>query len=366
MPAPHRLPKPDRRSGIWRIQLVRGFQQRFVLTSLGWLSMCLLALCALVFLPLMARLAQAPAEAGEAATTFLYLHARLWPAVVAVLALTALHLIVTTHRVAGPLVRIRATLAGIRDLDWSQVVRLRKGDYLDDEAAALNDVLDGLRAYHAETRRLGEEVARLAAEAGDRAAAAGDAGLASDLSRVSTEADRLLRHLQRARVTAAAPAVVTRDEAAPATPRGSAGFTLVEVLLALALITVIAAMAIPGYTRALEAARVARATGDIKAIEKDLLVKRLLDGSFPATLADIGRDTLRDPWGNAYQYLPLPDGKNPKGARKDRNLHPLNSDFDLYSMGADGKTQAPITAKTSQDDVIRASDGGFVGLASLF
>jgi general secretion pathway protein G len=41
---------------------------------------------------------------------------------------------------------------------------------------------------------------------------------------------------------------------------------------------------------------------------------------------------------------------------------PINSDFDFYSMGKDGRTTAPLTAAQSQDDVIRASDGGFIGL----
>ena len=53
-------------------------------------------------------------------------------------------------------------------------------------------------------------------------------------------------------------------------------------------------------------------------------------------------------------------------ARKDRFLVPLNSDYDLYSKGKDGKSSSPITASDSQDDVIRASDGSYVGLASQF
>jgi len=75
-----------------------------------------------------------------------------------------------------------------------------------------------------------------------------------------------------------------------------------------------------------------------------------------------------DPWGNAYRYLsfaaPLPGIKGL--IRKDHNLHPLNSEFDLYSMGADWRSVAPLTAKASQDDVIWARDGSFVGLASDF
>ena len=48
---------------------------------------------------------------------------------------------------------------------------------------------------------------------------------------------------------------------------------------------------------------------------------------------------------------------------KDKSLHPLNSDYDLYSMGKDGASTGPLTAKASRDDVVRANDGRFIGLA---
>ena len=41
--------------------------------------------------------------------------------------------------------------------------------------------------------------------------------------------------------------------------------------------------------------------------------------------------------------------------RKNRFLVPINSEYDLYSMGKDGKTQMPLTAKASRDDVIFAN-----------
>ena len=44
----------------------------------------------------------------------------------------------------------------------------------------------------------------------------------------------------------------------------------------------------------------------------------------------------------------------------------LNTDFDLYSAGPDGETRAPLTAKVSKDDVLRALDGGFFGVAEDF
>jgi general secretion pathway protein G len=42
---------------------------------------------------------------------------------------------------------------------------------------------------------------------------------------------------------------------------------------------------------------------------------------------------------------------------------PLNSNYDLYSVGRDGVSSPPMNAQNSRDDVVRANDGGFVGLA---
>lgn len=85
----------------------------------------------------------------------------------------------------------------------------------------------------------------------------------------------------------------------------------------------------------------------------------------PASLAQIGRGDLKDPWGNPYEYLrfDLSGGGDPPGARKDRGLHPLNSFFDLYSKGPDGASTLPLTAGRSRDDIIVASDGKYVGIA---
>ena len=54
------------------------------------------------------------------------------------------------------------------------------------------------------------------------------------------------------------------------------------------------------------------------------------------------------------------------GARKDRFLVPLNSDFDVYSIGKDRDTAMPLSPPQSHDDVLRASDGGFYGLGKNF
>jgi general secretion pathway protein G len=131
------------------------------------------------------------------------------------------------------------------------------------------------------------------------------------------------------------------------------------------LIGLLSSLAVPRYRNIVEKARVAKAIGDIKAIQTDLMSQ----DSLPASLAAIGRDKMLDPWGRPYAYLKFAPTKGkapPVGARMDKFLIPVNSDFDLYSLGKDGVTAIAFTAKPAHDDVVRANDGGFIGLAKSF
>lgn len=156
-----------------------------------------------------------------------------------------------------------------------------------------------------------------------------------------------------------------------------AAFTLLEITLIIAIVGTLAALAVPGYIGYVEKARVASAISDIKNISIKLDLIAVDDREpLPDTLAAIDLGGMLDPWGNPYQYLRL-DGAGPGGGggggggspaqpRKDRFLVPINSDYDLYSKGADGDSVAPLTAAKSHDDVIRAADGSFIGLAVNF
>ena len=161
---------------------------------------------------------------------------------------------------------------------------------------------------------------------------------------------------------------------------------MIELLIVSSIVSSLIAMGVPGYQSALDRARVTRAMGDINAIGKEVTMFQISRACFPGSLQDIGRDVLMDPWHHPYAYaVPRSPGGGGRGggsggscqaclsacvppgaARKDHNLVPINSDFDLYSAGKDGKTAAPLTAATSQDDIIRARDGGFIGLASTY
>src|SRR5215472_3228435 len=145
------------------------------------------------------------------------------------------------------------------------------------------------------------------------------------------------------------------------------GFTVVELLITMAVILTLAALAVPNLMSALGQAKNAKAIGDINTIEDDIAEYQAPHNyALPDDLSQIGFANYPDPWGNPYQYLNHSTMKGNGQARKDRFLVPLNSDYDLYSMGPDGKSSPPITAHPSQDDIIRASDGSYIGLAADF
>lgn len=144
------------------------------------------------------------------------------------------------------------------------------------------------------------------------------------------------------------------------------GFTLIEIFLVVGLVAVLAAIALPRYQDYVYRVEVAHAVKDIAAMSVKIKQYELDDRSLPDSLADVGEGGTLDPWGQPYRYHDLTQKGSTGKARKDKNLNPLNSDFDLYSIGRDHQTVSPLTPKVSHDDVIRANDGSFIGLAVDF
>ena len=137
-------------------------------------------------------------------------------------------------------------------------------------------------------------------------------------------------------------------------------------MVALAIIGVLGLLASASYNGYIEKTRVHKASVDIVGIQFAIKQYEINNSVLPDDLGAIGQAAKLDPWGRPYVYVNL-QGKNGNGsARKDHKLNPLNSDYDLYSLGKDGLTKPQITQKDSLDDVIRAHDGAFVGLASDF
>jgi general secretion pathway protein G len=158
------------------------------------------------------------------------------------------------------------------------------------------------------------------------------------------------------------------------------GFSLLELLLAITIIGVLSAIAIPSYRGYLENNKVKTAISDIYYIQNCIERYYTETFSYPPTITEIASclpNNGIDPWGKPYVYLNLIEenklkGKDkPKGEdkgddkkRRDHKENPINTLYDLYSKGKDGLSKAQLDNKESVDDVVLAHDGAFVGLSS--
>jgi general secretion pathway protein G len=156
-----------------------------------------------------------------------------------------------------------------------------------------------------------------------------------------------------------------RSPFAPSSSREN-GFTAIEMMLTVAIVAVLALIAVSSYTKYRERIQTMEAVSDIGSLAPLIGQYALDNNGYPDTLADIARDTMRDPWGNPYQYLSHDTNRARGQWRKDHNIVPINSDYDLWSSGKDGLSSAPLTAMHSRDDIVRANNGRFIGLASEF
>lgn len=153
--------------------------------------------------------------------------------------------------------------------------------------------------------------------------------------------------------------------------------TIVELVITMAILVTLAGILVPAYSKHREESRIAQAIVEIRMLEQDILTHEGSAGRLPDSLAEIGRGDQRDPWGYPYQYLSSYSASWLTDHQRDAFLNPINPpypakppyqvhSFDLYSLGRDGKTQKQLNTKSSQDNIVRAANGGYVGLASKF
>ena len=121
--------------------------------------------------------------------------------------------------------------------------------------------------------------------------------------------------------------------------RSNQGFTLLEIIVVVAIIAILAAYIAPKVAGRVDDARISKAKSDIRVLESSLELYKLDNFVYPST--DQGLNALvnrptgentknwrdggyikklnKDPWGNDYQYV-----------------YPgTNGEFDVFSLGAD-------------------------------
>lgn len=145
--------------------------------------------------------------------------------------------------------------------------------------------------------------------------------------------------------------------------RHQTAFSIIELMVVVAIAGVLMGVAVPAYQEYIERSKSYETIADLTAMAVEIESYLIENGRLPLSLVEIGRGSSVDQWGNPYQYLNISTAKGNGMLRKDKNLVPINTDFDLYSKGPDGASVSPLTAKPSRDDIIRANNGGFYGVA---
>jgi len=149
---------------------------------------------------------------------------------------------------------------------------------------------------------------------------------------------------------------------------GGDGFSLTELLIAVTILGALIAIALPMFNSYKDQQNVSLAINDLRLIDNQIKSYKMSNEQLPDALSQVPQGDRKDPWGNTYQYLKIEGQEQAvkNQVRRDKSTNPINTDFDLYSKGLDGDTSAQLDSKTGQDDVVRANDGQYFGLASNY
>ncbi len=132
----------------WRRRriLIDRLQFRLLGLNICYLIAVIFVFLAAIFSPVILDLYSdgPPEDSIRAADEFLSLHKRVWPAVPVALLLVSVHSILISHRIAGPLYRFRAIFRSVQQGDLTAYTHTRRGDYLQNEAVALREMIEGL------------------------------------------------------------------------------------------------------------------------------------------------------------------------------------------------------------------------------
>lgn len=141
--------------------LIDRLQYRLAAASLIYILTALFVFSVVVFGPLVQELqsdTHYSAQKLELANILLYLHGRVWSGFLLLMLLLCLHSVIVSHRIAGPLYRLRKSFDSVTKGDLSHTAKLRKNDYLHREAEAFNEMLVSLRNRITELAKYSSEM----------------------------------------------------------------------------------------------------------------------------------------------------------------------------------------------------------------
>jgi nitrogen fixation/metabolism regulation signal transduction histidine kinase len=159
------VPRPSFRRRQYFIN--KPFQHRYIGVIVAWIVLYSLAIGVWVFESAaseVSALAGNDSELNLLSTLVATLHYRLWPALLLFVGAAALQATLASHRIAGPLYRIKRELQAISAGDYGQTMHLRKHDEFKDFEPVINELSQRLAKQRDEELRFRAELEpRLAA-----------------------------------------------------------------------------------------------------------------------------------------------------------------------------------------------------------
>jgi methyl-accepting chemotaxis protein len=126
----------------------RELQISLLRNSFLYVLLFVAAIGVVFFVPLLAELTESESASErtlQVGNQIRYLYTYFWPAVILAMILIFLHSVRASHKVAGPLYRFKLVLEALKEGEISSPISIRKGDYLQQEADLINQVLESLR-----------------------------------------------------------------------------------------------------------------------------------------------------------------------------------------------------------------------------
>lgn len=143
------------------------------------------------------------------------------------------------------------------------------------------------------------------------------------------------------------------------------GLVIIELFAVIAILVVLMAVFIFSTQTYYDHIDNSHAISDIRAFDHEIAAFYLGNNRLPTALSEIPNGNKLDPWGNSYQYLDILSNLSSPLIRTKEGAA-VNVYYDLYSKGKDGATSASIGATNSQDDIIRANSGKYIGLGENY
>lgn len=111
------------------------------------------------------------------------------------------------------------------------------------------------------------------------------------------------------------------------------GFTLMEMMIVVAIIAILTAIALPKFNESLALANTARVQADLQSLDTAIAMYRVQNGSVPQTIADLD------------EYIDVDNVKAPTGDVYIAGVLTPNENNENYTLNAD-KTNATFMGKT--------------------